>query len=244
MKKIITLLTSSVLLVFSTFNANALEMPNITLPSLSGLAVGVAGSAGIYKASGTETEDDEIQTSDNQTLAIGYGSVFVEYSIEAAKGLTLGVDYVFDDIATETQDREDFNTESVNDAGIGSTSGLTNLQSAKANFSDLTTYYVELPLAITGLDTGAYIKFGLREVDVETRESLATGSTYNNTSIDGELYAIGTKRTFDDYGLFVKFEASYTEWDKIKLTSNTNADNVITADLEGAVATIAIGKSF
>ena len=244
MKKIITLLTSSVLLICSTFNANALEMPNITLPSLNGLAVGVAGSAGIYKASGTETEDDETTTSKNQTLAIGYGSVFIEYSIEAAKGLTLGVDYVFEDIATDTQDREDFNNISRNDGGRGTTSGQVNLQSVKANFSDLTTYYVELPLAITGLDTGAYIKFGLREVDVETREQLATGSNYDNASIDGEMYAIGTKRTFDDYGLFVKFEASYTEWDKIKLTSTTNADNAITADLEGAVATIAIGKSF
>ena len=50
MKKIITLLSSSVLLVFSTFNANALEMPDLQLPSLSGLAVGVAGSAGAYRA--------------------------------------------------------------------------------------------------------------------------------------------------------------------------------------------------
>ena len=248
MKKIITLLSSSVLLVFSTFNANALEMPNLQLPSLSGLAVGASGSVGAYRAIGSETEgaagDEQERDEDEAIMAVGYGSVFLEYSIEAAGGLTIGVDYVMDDISTTTETRTDVNSASYDDAGAGSDSGLTHTNSVKANFSELHTFYVEVPLAILGVPSGAYLKLGQSSVDVETKESLATGSTYGNASIDGNMVGFGVKSEVGDMGVFFKLEGSYTDWDDINLTSDTNSANVVKASLEGAVATLSIGKSF
>lgn len=248
MKKIITLLSSSVLLVFSTFNANALELPNLNLPSLSGLAVGASGTVGAYRAMGSETEgaagDEQERDEDEAIMAVGYGSVFLEYSIEAAGGLTIGVDYVMDDISTTTETRTDVNSASFDDAGEGTDSGLTHTNSVKANFSELHTFYVELPLAILGVPSGAYLKLGQSSVDIETKESLATGSTYGNASIDGNMVGFGVKSEVGDMGVFFKLEGSYTDWDDINLTSDTNSANSIKASLEGAVATLSIGKSF
>ena len=249
MKKIITLLSSSVLLVFSTFNANSIEMPNFEFPSLSGLAVGVSGSAGAYRAMGTETEgasgDEQEKAEDEQVMAVGYGSVFLEYSIEAAGGLTIGVDYVMDDIDTETNTRTDVNSASFDDAGEGSDSGLTHTNTMKASFQDLHTFYVEVPLAVAGIGSGAYIKAGVRSVDVATQENLGTGSVYNDTTMDGTMVGFGVKNeTPGDLGLFFKFEATYTDWDDVTLTSTNNSDNVLKASMEGVVGTLSIGKSF
>lgn len=249
MKKIITLLSSSVLFVLSTFNANSIEMPNIQFPSLSGLAVGVSGSAGAYRAMGRETEGNagagtEI-AEDEQVMAVAYGSVFLEYSIEAAGGLTIGADLVLEDIDTETNSRTDVNSASFDDAGTGSDSGKTHTNTMKANFTDLHTFYVEVPLAMVGIGSGAYIKAGIRSVDVETQEVLGTGSVYNDTSMDGNMVGFGVKNEAPgDLGIFFKFEATYTDWDEISLTSTNNSDNVLKAELEGVVGTLSIGKSF
>ena len=59
--------------------------------------------------------------------------------------------------------------------------GTSKTNTVQADFTDLTTVYV----TISG-DTGVYVKFGLMSVDVETNESLATGGSYNDTSLDGK----------------------------------------------------------
>ena len=112
---------ASLLFVFaSSLPANAIEMPTI---DVDGLAMGVTVTAGAYRASGSETEGTTAGTaeksSDEVVMGVGYPSIFVEYSIEQAMGLTLGIDYVPDTLSAETTSRKDFNTESLNDAGEG-----------------------------------------------------------------------------------------------------------------------------
>jgi hypothetical protein len=232
MKKIITLLSSSVLLVFSTFNANALEMPDLQFPSLSGLAVGVAGSAGAYRAMGSETEGaagvEQQKNEQEAVLAVGYGSVFLEYAIEAVGGLTIGVDYVFDDITTTTTSRTDLNQASFDDAGTGSDSGLTHTNSVKANFTDLHTFYVEVPLAMVGIGSGAYLKIGHSSVDIETQENLGTGSTYSDTQMDGNTVGFGVKSEVGSMGIFFKFEGTYTDRDADRFGPTTRNQGVST----------------
>ena len=114
--------------------------------------------------------------------------------------MTIGVDYVFDDITTTTTSRTDLNVASLDDAGVGSDSGLTHTNSVKANFTDLHTFYVEVPLAMVGIGSGAYLKIGHSSVDVETQENLGTGSTYSDVSMDGNTVGFGVKSEVGRYG--------------------------------------------
>ena len=81
-------------------------------------------------------------------------------------------------------------------------------------------------------------------VDVITNESLATGSSYDNTDMDGTVFGLGYDRELDN-GIFFRVEGAYMEFDDKSLTSTTNSENTITLkDLQGASASISIGKAF
>ena len=233
---------ASLLFVFaSSLPANAIEMPTI---DVDGLAMGITVTGGAYRASGSETEGSTAGTkeksSDEVVMGVGYPSIFVEYSIEAAMGLTLGIDYVPDTLSAETTSRRDYNTESLNAAGEGDDSGLSNqTNSVDADFEDLITVYVSMPIP----GTNAFIKAGMKSVDVITKESLDTGSAYNDTDLDGVMVGFGWTAEVGE-GVFIRAAADYTDFDDLSLTSTTNTDNKIEASLEGVSASLSIGKSF
>ena len=89
----------------------------------------------------------------------------------------------------------------------------------------------------------AYVKVGMMSVDVVTKETLGTGSTYGNTDIDGTLYAIGYNKPFDN-GLFVRAEGSYMEFDGASLTSSSGSQKITLDNLDGVAGKLSIGKSF
>ena len=92
-----------------------------------------------------------------------------------------------------------------------------------------------------------YVKYGLMEMDLETKENLHTDSAYPNAEMDGTTYGFGWKGAFDN-GVFVKTETMMQEWSDISLlgTGATGDDNntKIDASLSGAIATFSIGKAF
>ena len=234
---------TSLLFVFASAMTpvKAFELPTV---DVDGLAIGVSVTAGAYRAIGTETEGTTAGTTETATdevvMGVGYPSIFVEYSIEQAMGLTIGIDYVPDTLSAESTSRSDFNTESVNDAGVGSDSGLSNqTNTVDADFEDLTTVYLSMPIP----GTNAFFKAGIKMVDVVTKESLDTGSEYNDTDLDGTMFGFGWTAEVAD-GLFVRAAAEYTDFDDLSLTSTTNSDNKVEASLEGVSASLSIGKSF
>ncbi len=233
---------ASLLFVFaSSLPANAIEMPTI---DVDGLAMGVTVTAGAYRASGSETEGTTAGTkeksSDEVVMGVGYPSIFVEYSIEAAAGLTLGIDYVPDTLSTEATSRKDCNSASYNEAGTGTDSGLcTQTNTIDADFEDLITVYVSMPIP----GTNAFVKAGMKTVDVITNESLDTGSAYNDTDLDGVMVGFGWTAEVGE-GVFIRAAADYTDFDDLSLTSTTNTDNKVEASLEGVSASLSIGKSF
>ena len=84
----------------------------------------------------------------------------------------------------------------------------------------------------------------MAQVDVITKEDLATGSAYGNTSLDASVFGLGFNNSFDN-GMFVRVEGTYMDFDNAKLTSSTNGDNSVELNnLEGASGKISIGKSF
>jgi hypothetical protein len=237
-KKILsTLLVSSALFVFAATGSMA-ERPTV--------AIGYTAAYGGYVASGQENEGagtpQEI-TKTEESGEFGYSSLFIELSF--ADRVTIGASWMIDAVNTAMSER----TDSICTA---QTRDVVSLQcplvgnagtsTVKAEFSDLVTGYVEV-----NIWNGLYAKYGIMEMDVETKESLHTDSSYPNTTMDGSTYGFGWKGMFDN-GVFIKTETLMQDWSDIKLTATgatgTANGNTVEAGLSGAVATISIGKAF
>lgn len=194
-----------------------------------GVNVGVSGHVGIFAGSGVENvaggtgSDNRNEGSEHGEA--GWGSVFIEKTL--GDRLAIGVDYVPASLETET-------TEAVRqDHGVGALENKVQI-----DFEDLTTLYVVLKA-----NDNFYIKAGLMEVDVITNESLGTGSTYGNTSLDGTMLGFGYNNTFGN-GMFVRAETNYMDFDSEKLTSTSNSNTVEISQLHGVSAKLSVGKSF
>jgi len=195
-----------------------------------GINVGISGQIGVFEASATETEDTEKSREDDAMAAFGYVSVFLEKDL--GQYITVGVDYVPSALESETVDetRDDLLA-----TADGAASSVT--QKVQVDFEDLTTFYVAL-----NLNENFYLKAGIAQVDLITNETLGTGSTYGNASLDGTVLGAGYNKNFDN-GMFVRAEGTYQEFDGV--TINGSGDTSVTADeINGVSGKISIGKSF
>ena len=197
-----------------------------------GVNIGVSGQMGVFVAQGLENEDTEQERASTTTL-VGYSSVFLEKTLGSR--LTIGVDYVPDTLSSET----------ANETRIDE--GASAAQKVQADFKDLTTIYATL-----NITDNFFIKGGMVTVDVITNESLATGSSYGNASLDGSLVGAGYNYNFDN-GVFLRAEGNVMMMDGVTLTSTAAAatrpgsaqTNFVKLDhLNGANAKVSIGKSF
>ena len=107
----------------------------------------------------------------------------------------------------------------------------------QVDFEDLTTIYAGVMIT-----ENAYIKAGVVSVEVITNESLGTGGTYGNATLDGTALGVGYNKTMDN-GMFFRAEALYMDIDGAKLTSS-NSHVVEVSGIDGATGSISIGKSF
>ena len=207
-----------------------------------GVSIGVSGQVGVFSASGTESEKLEKQSQDAHGVA-GYTSVFIEKKLSFLPGplsrLSLGFDHVADTLSSEevSTARTDI-TGAADTSGYIEGVGATITNKAKIDFEDLNTTY----LAFDVTDS-LYVKYGMVTVDVITKETLGTGSTYGNTSIDGTMLGIGFALNKDN-GLFMRFEANHTEFDNAKVTASNTDNFVEMKNLEGAMGKISVGKTF
>jgi len=204
-----------------------------------GVNVGLSGNAALFAATATEldvgthgttTGQDEKQ-SDTEILGLGYGSVFIEKTLGSM--ITLGVDYVFSPIETETS--ESIVMDLLGD-GDGAATAKTN--KVQVDFEGLTTFYVAV-----NVTENMYVKAGAMSVDIVTKESLDTGSTYGDTDTDGTMLGIGFSTTFDN-GMFLRGESRVMEWNSAAVTSDTGANKITMDSLDGVSGVLSIGKSF
>tara|TARA_B110001452_G_scaffold124808_1_gene103542 strand:+ start:260 stop:952 length:693 start_codon:yes stop_codon:yes gene_type:complete len=205
-----------------------------------GISVGATATAGAFFASGSETEtdatpDDSGVEDGNDAIVYGMTSVFVDYTIEQAGGIRIGIDYVPETLSTATQGRTD-----TADPNADSDTNNSGTSEVSVDFSDLITAYIEVPI----FGSGAYLKAGYKDVDVKTKEVLHTGSTYGDTSMQGYMIGFGGKANLPGDVAFVKFEGSYTDFDDISLTSETNTHNKVQAEVEGVALSVSLGKTF
>ena len=235
-KKILsTLLVSSALFVFAATGSMA-ERPTF--------AIGYTATYGGYVVSGQENEGagvgQEIHKKE-ESGEFGYSSLFIEATF--ADRVTVGASWMADAVNTDMQERTD--SLECSDGTIAKPSpcvGNTGTSTVKAEFSDLVTGYLEV-----NIWNGLYAKYGFMEMDVQTKESLHTDSSYPNATMDGETYGFGWKGIFDN-GVFVKTETMMQDWSDLTLTATGCTDtcnaNTVSGKLSGAVASISIGKAF
>ena len=162
--------------------------------------------------------------------AFGLGSVFAEFA--ANDQLSIGVSYV--PHSTDSDEAENIqNFESFTGEDAKSTNKV------KVSFEDLVTVY-----ALANVNENVYLKAGIMQVELITKENLATGGAYGDTTLDGYTIGLGYNMDLDD-GMFVRAEAAYMEIDGATLTNTNDSTKSVSADgITGYGAAVSIGKSF
>ena len=192
------------------------------------ISFGVSGALTQVDATGSEVEGGE-KTTKSVSHATVLPSLFVEYSL--FDRVTIGLDYIpMDaDVSNQTHKREDVETSVT---GTDATTATSRTQTAQAELTDHITLYADVMI-----NDALFVKVGGVQVDLNTLESLDTGSKYGNETINGYLIGIGAKRDVDGFGKFVKMELVYTDYDDVSIKSSVartgvTTNNVIEADLD------------
>ena len=215
-------------LILAIFAYSILMLNNVTAEI--GLNVGLSGNLAVFHATGQENENGEIASEDATGVA-GYGSIFVEKTL--GDRFLIGIDYVPTALESETSETV---VADLKGAGDGASSNQTN--KVQVDFEDLTTFYLGL-----NVTENLYVKAGMVQVDVITNESLGTGSTYGNASLDGTMFGLGYNHSYGN-GISTRIEGSYMDFDDASVTASNTDNKISLKGLEGASAKISLVKSF
>jgi hypothetical protein len=197
MKKLITVL--SVFFVFS-HSVNAFERSDLSVTA------GISANSAVYGASGKETnraEDNTVKTIKNESgvFTESHMSGFLELNV--GEFVSLGFEHTPDSISTPQNKR------------VTNTNANTTVS---ADFNDLNIAYLKL-----NVPGGVYLKAGYVETDVDVKESMASGSTYNNVSTEGTLVGVGYSKALGDRGIAIRLEGSYMSLDDVTSSNGVSA---------------------
>ena len=188
--------------------------------------MGVSGAIVDLQAEGSETETGS-QTAETTSTSVsnmfGTASIFVEAKYDR---FAFGLDYIpMDaDVSDATHTRTDTETSVT---GTDTATSTARTQTAAAEVSDHMTLYANYYV-----NDSFYLHLGYASVDVNTNESLDTGSKYGNVSINGIQYGAGFQLSDN-----LRLEAAYTDYDDVSITSSVartgvTTNNKISADLD------------
>lgn len=225
MNKLISAFAGAILAVMSLMSVSSAEV-----------RLGLVGNMAADFGEAKETlKDSNRTTKETAVLAHSYASLFAEFSIEQAGGLTFGVEYAPETIELEKETR----------VIIPSAVGDSGTQIIDAEVEDLATIYASMPIG----QTGAYVKAGYMMATMNTKETLATGSTYGNVDMEGLTVGAGYMGDLGDSGLFYKVEGVYNTWDNIAINGSqeggtSGSYNKIDATITGVAARLGLGYKF
>ncbi len=186
------------------------------------MTYGVSAALTKVDASGSETEGGErTEGSAHNTVVIP--SLFVEYAYSDT--ISVGLDYIplSADVSDKTKKRQDTETSVT---GTVTTTSTAREQKAQAELENHLTLYAHYNMTDT-----MYLKVGFVQVDLNTTESLGTGSKYGNETLNGGLFGIGAQSGNS------RFELTYTDYEDVSLKSSVartgvTTNNKIDADLD------------
>ena len=204
------------------------------------IGLGISGNVGTISAEGTETEASNSGTDNSIRSAtagnnFGFGTAFLEYNFGDSERFTIGVDYV-----PGTADVNNKNLSRTDATADGNEANQQDgTRTVNAEISDHITYYAELVLV-----EGFYVKAGIAQVDIKTKDSYTTGTygTYPDKTLDATIFGLGVKGDLGDGNLFYKLEGTYHDYDTFSATSTTS--NTVSASLDGYNGKLAIGMKF
>ena len=229
MKKI----TIAILMVFASYSiSSAMEL---------GINVGLTGNVGVFHGEGKDSRTGPNETDvqkDDTTAVAGYSSYFIEKTLWNSGPLSriaIGYDKMNGVLSSETAQ----NTRSDLTLAGTTTSSLANPVENKiqVDFENMETIYVSVDLW-----NGVYAKMGEVSLDMKTNESLGTGATYDNVALDAKMFGLGFEKDIPYWGMFMRFEGKYMDFDNETATSGDNTISIV--GLEGASGALSIGKSF
>jgi hypothetical protein len=238
MNKLKTILVSSAIVAMSFSSiANSIEF-----------RAGLTANATAYYGNVEETlKDNGRKTSEEAIAAFNYASGFAEVALsDAAYGITFGAEYVPDAISLTSATRV-LDCSTATSDGVACATGQDTkdgIQSIQADVTDLVTGYVAIPLMSTGLS----VKIGLMQGSLETKETLATGSSYKDEDLAGKTIGMFYDGDLGEHA-FYRVEAAYIEFDDISATGSevggtAGTFNKIVAELGGVKAALSIGARF
>ena len=223
MKKINTMLaTLAAFLMLSVTAANSIEFK-----------VGASVSAmGAYANAQEKLKDSARITNEEAILATSYASGFLEVGSEELMGLSLGLAY------TPEVTEMDKETRVIQPSATGDSGS----QLIDADVVDLVEIYATLPVG-----EGAFIRAGYIEATLQTKETLATGSSYGDVDMSGTVIGAGIERGLGDM-MFWRAEGAYQMWDDIEAggseTGGSGNTNKITAEVGSVTGSLSIGVKF
>ena len=240
MKKINTILAAvSALLMLTVTSANSVEFKAGV--SANGMAA-YANAKETIKGTGRTTNEEAV-------LATSYASAFIEISSEEAMGLGIGISYAPEvvDLEKETRTIQNCRDSSTKATGcVTYATGASGDQVIDGKIQDLASIYLTMPVG----DSGAFVKAGYIQATLITSEVLATGSKYEDISLEGMQVAGGYEGSLGD-NAFWRAEGSYQMWDDISTSgsesNNGTTDttkNKITAELGSVTGTLSVGMKF
>lgn len=219
----------------------ALAMSASAAMAFQGFSIGVTASGNKFATAGTETEgsgDSEKSTEGKATEMVALGSAFIEYTpVFGYFGLTIGIEHIPGTSSLGAKTRTDVAVATAQGGAENDTGNRT----AKAEVSDLYTYYLE-PTLVVG-NAGYYLKGGLTTVDVKSLESLPNSTYSDPGTINGRMIGIGFKGT-SEMGLGMKLEFTHTNFDEVSLTSSTGNLNTVTGDFDQTAGRVSIYYNF
>jgi len=198
--------------------------------------VGAAAQFALLEATGSETlkDSNKVTTHTEQANAV-IPSFFAEVAMD--NGLGIGLDYI-----VGSADLAGSNQQSIGNADSNRAED-TGTNTANASVGSIHTLYLTKMF-----NSGLFVKLGMASADVKTKETLASGTTYGNKSVDGLHYGIGFERA-NDAGLFMRTALEHTDFDTVSLTGDESGEdtasfNKIKADVDVTAVKFSIGKRF
>lgn len=201
-------------------------------------SIGISGTALYYDASGTETTKSSSEL--NEKSDSGFApvpSIFIEQ--ENAQGGVIGLEII--PYGAKVADFDNAKTDKSED----NSSGASVNNKGDINFNQAITLYIEQPF--DGPIDGGFIKFGLSSIQIETEESLGTGSSYGDERVMGLMVGFG-KRTERADGTFVKVVGEVSRYQGATFEGDNDSDSVRNSieldDFTTAGIRVSVGKSF
>ncbi len=220
MKKLtskIAILALSFLPMFGFQSASAIE----------GVAIGIgyqeSAYYGVGEESSTSSGDNTAKKITKEAGAFQEGAPVVFIEVAANDQVSLGFEYVTEDIDTPQN--------------LNNQDGTSN--TVQATFTDHYMLYANVSMPFN-----TYFKAGYIMADIVTKESLGTGGEYPNVDTTGLTVGLGYHHDLDN-GVFFRAEVAVAEYDDVTASNSNETDKTVTvSDMMSATAQIKVGKSF